>query len=927
MALDINTGYNSVFKSFVQFAQQRMDANDDTAIADAKYTQPLGGRKTFAITQSLDDFVHKWTRGIDEWTVNDHTRALFRKAVADMFGGEANIPENVKKAMLLEDYNQGKPLTARRIMAVKAAIDADGSAKARAATLKLETFQSRETTNAALAMGFKKQELPKLARAAHFYAQATGKSEMDAMKEVAKPGSDANRLMDYGGRFMENAANFANGLRLIKDFAEWYNDCKAGHEAAEKKNYAAANTPSKLNASVAMFTTDCTKGMEKFIFEGLACDPDANLAETDKERIFGFENNAACRFFGLDFGHSCANTIANIPPAKRNVVYASFDLFCRLATDGNDAQKQAKERILTLPERPQFLARIMKNLDKLEALQAKGQLTAKNFIKLCFPDMRDKTGYDLKALHRHFDYVGEELMLSEDEGGKYEDISGPAQILIEETGCTLEEAGKALRGTGPMPERPKYVSTAQLELSTFDGTTRGGRSAIEGDLYRPQDYSLVSDGIDLLGNSLDNGFGFKFPGEERFVTNGSERMRPNIKKVGDKVEEMCGKVHAKQANSVMMMLSQSGLGSINRGLKPYGVVSTEHSAVEYTLSKDDATGAVTIKYESPKALPFKFEWTATVGVDGSVSTTPLKFEKPADVTRDEAKKLVADAAKAMNVELSGSQTSKAVALLAEFGKSMYHKNAKILAQFVVNLKLDSASAAGDRDRVAEMARSISKWREFGPGQSGMPELESAIKDIINDEIVEMFKPERRDEKFIKADENIHVTLKADANRSDYVINGVKCEHKQDSVIGAFKQALPSPKAQKAVSSFLHQGSGMNVLYPASHIPFDTRNIESVDGSKLPGADGLVNRDYTSGKFIAMINSNDDEKTYALDVAPDGKTAKATITLSTGMNQGYGRDDKLMSTFGKYTVTQHVTIDLTADTPTVTEVKLSQTFDA
>lgn len=41
----------------------------------------------------------------------------------------------------------------------------------------------------------------------------------------------------------------------------------------------------------------------------------------------------------------------------------------------------------------------------------------------------------------------------------------------------------------------------------------------------------------------------------------------------------------------------------------------------------------------------------------------------------------------------------------------------------------------------------------------------------------------------------------------------------------------------------------------------------------------------------------------------------------------GRDDKLMSTFGKYTVTQHVTIDLTADTPTVTEVKLSQTFDA
>ena len=635
MALDINTGYNSVFKSFVQFAQQRMDANDDTAIADAKYMQPLGGRKTFAITQSLDDFVHKWTRGVEEWTVNDHTRKLFKKAVADMFGGEDKIPASVKKAMLLEDYDQGKPLTARRIMAVKAAIDADGTAKARAAKLQVETFQSRETTNAALAMGFKKQELPKLARAAHFYAQATGKSEMDAMKEVAKPGSDANRLMDYGGRFMESAGNFANGLRLIKDFAEWYKDCQAGYKARDKGDFAAANTLSKLNAASGAFVTDCTKGMEKFIFEAFACDPDVNLAETDKEKLFGFENNAACRFFGRNFGNSCTSTMANIPPEKRNVVYASFDLFCRLATNPEEAKNEnSKNRQLNQGERPKFLARILKNFDKLEALQAKGQLTAKNLIKTCFPDMRDKTGYDLKALYRHFN--AEDAKILED-GGEYEDISGPVQLMMENTGCTFEEAGKALRGTGPMPPPPKYMASGQLELGMFDGTTRGGRDAIEGDLYRPQNYSLVSDGVDLLKDGPDTGFGFKFPGEERFVANGKPAGRPNIKKVGDKVEEMCGKVHVKQANTVMCLLSQSGLGPINRGLKPHGVNSTEHSAVEYTLSKDDATGAVTIKYESPKALPFKFEWTATVDVDGSVSTTPLKFEKPADVTRDEAK--------------------------------------------------------------------------------------------------------------------------------------------------------------------------------------------------------------------------------------------------------------------------------------------------
>ena len=41
---------------------------------------------------------------MDEWTVNDRTRALFRKTVAEMFGGDGNIPDSVKDAMLLKDY-------------------------------------------------------------------------------------------------------------------------------------------------------------------------------------------------------------------------------------------------------------------------------------------------------------------------------------------------------------------------------------------------------------------------------------------------------------------------------------------------------------------------------------------------------------------------------------------------------------------------------------------------------------------------------------------------------------------------------------------------------------------------------------------------------------------------------------------------------
>ena len=68
---------------------------------------------------------------------NNATRDAFMKAVADMFGGEDRIPDSVKDAMKLEDYGKGKPLTARRILAVKAAID-QVAEQARQATEKTD---------------------------------------------------------------------------------------------------------------------------------------------------------------------------------------------------------------------------------------------------------------------------------------------------------------------------------------------------------------------------------------------------------------------------------------------------------------------------------------------------------------------------------------------------------------------------------------------------------------------------------------------------------------------------------------------------------------------------------------------------------------------------------------------------------------------
>ena len=115
---------NAQFRQFVQFAERQSNPAKSEAIA-----RVTGGRDALdgrTISASTTDHV----RGLLNWgrrsganaTENNDARALFREAVFSMFGGAANVPDSVKTAMRLEDYDQGKPLTARRIIAVRDAV-------------------------------------------------------------------------------------------------------------------------------------------------------------------------------------------------------------------------------------------------------------------------------------------------------------------------------------------------------------------------------------------------------------------------------------------------------------------------------------------------------------------------------------------------------------------------------------------------------------------------------------------------------------------------------------------------------------------------------------------------------------------------------------------------------------------------------------
>ena len=118
----INAFDSAQFAQFVRFANSATIRNDENSVARLDTTTALGNRTIKAAGK--EDSVHALIRSSAAKKANDEVRDLFRKAVGEIFGGESKIPETVKEAMVLEDYGKGRPLTARRILVVRAAIDA-----------------------------------------------------------------------------------------------------------------------------------------------------------------------------------------------------------------------------------------------------------------------------------------------------------------------------------------------------------------------------------------------------------------------------------------------------------------------------------------------------------------------------------------------------------------------------------------------------------------------------------------------------------------------------------------------------------------------------------------------------------------------------------------------------------------------------------
>ena len=112
----INLDDNALFTAFEQFASSKMDDNNAKAIAR------IGEGDHVIMAATGDKVAPLWRRQSNK-NANDQVRASFRSMLVNIFEGEGNIPASVRAVLKEHDYGQGKPLTARRILAVQTTVD------------------------------------------------------------------------------------------------------------------------------------------------------------------------------------------------------------------------------------------------------------------------------------------------------------------------------------------------------------------------------------------------------------------------------------------------------------------------------------------------------------------------------------------------------------------------------------------------------------------------------------------------------------------------------------------------------------------------------------------------------------------------------------------------------------------------------------
>lgn len=182
-------GINADYQAFVNWAGTR----SENTIADASHAD---GK--MVVSNKVGDGIgfFAWRRrDATQASANNATRELFFAAVREMFGGEAFIPQSVKDAMHFDLFKaeKGRPLSARRINAVKVAID---HWKAANTNQNVNFMAALSSNKAQIATNYSKQTRLDKAYAQSMVSDAMGRLGIKLDKAAAR--SVANLVVHHG---------------------------------------------------------------------------------------------------------------------------------------------------------------------------------------------------------------------------------------------------------------------------------------------------------------------------------------------------------------------------------------------------------------------------------------------------------------------------------------------------------------------------------------------------------------------------------------------------------------------------------------------------------------------------------------------------------------------------------------------------------
>ncbi len=491
--------------------------------------------------------------------------------------------------------------------------------------VKVDLFADPSNVARATAKGYTPAELVKINRAANlFMAMIPGITQEQALVEVMTPGYKANRLMGYGGRFLDDPKTFEQGLKLLDDFATWHTDLKeqVGWNATKPKTTV---TAFNLYGDVG----ETPAGLELFVFEQLASDPGIRLSGKPED-IFGMQNNPATRFFGRGMNASNTFTLMQMTQEQREIFYRCTDMLMPIFTskDGNAKAVSGTGPFVT--------TRILRHFDELQALKANGQLSAKNVWATCFGDIQPTVPSNpIQTIDTFNTGIQKRLMAYvQSKAGdmtpdNYQAITlyTTLGLSINQKGLSFEEAC-AFAERGEIPPSPAHEAPFSTDLGGMLDP-ESGLGVMQSDLGRPTGYTLTSDPThtNIIPNprfvvNVPNAAPFEFT--YRANIDGSEHAT-KARNLYSQIKQLCGEAHPRQLNSVLFSMSQGALSQLRGGFPEHGLSSDEHSPVIFTLARDPANGAITIRYDSPPGCPITFNWTSTVGIDGHVTTTPIQI--------------------------------------------------------------------------------------------------------------------------------------------------------------------------------------------------------------------------------------------------------------------------------------------------------------